>query len=104
MKEINKLWEHLDVEEGTKVSHTLPNTINTDVLFNELQVMDAQSHQYEEIALTISTQGFYNPGRNLHGTIRDLLKELMDLRGRVRVLRDELDCRSSRCEECGDYL
>ena len=104
MKEINKLWNHLDVEEGTKVSHTLPKTINTDALFNELQVLDAQSHQYEEIALTISTQGFYNPGRNLHGTICDLIKELIDLRDQVSDLQGELDCRSSRCEECGVYL
>lgn len=94
--EFQKLWDHLDTNET--VSHTLPPDIDLVKLFDELQVLDAQSHQYDEIAHTIVKECMYDPHRNLHGTICDIIDDNKKLTDELVSYRHD----TYLCDECGD--
>lgn len=102
MSEFQKLWDHLDTNE--EMTHTLPENINLEKLFDELQLLDAKAHQYDEIAHTLYKEGLTDLRYNLHGNILIVLKMADSLRERGDQLLQEIDGKDSEIEALEEEL
>lgn len=102
MSEFQKLWDHLDTNE--EMPHSLSENIDLEKLFDELQVLDAKAHQYDEIAHTLYKKGLTDLRYNLHGNILNVLNRVDSLRERGDDLLQEIDDKDSEIETLEEEL